>query len=92
MRRLQDQESLADYFFRGGQVGRPPAPAPTDPSEILEYLADCSFTVYPAPRGEGQPKYVYQGQVITIDRLVSIANEHRAIRGLEPFEFGHQLH
>ena len=91
MRRLQDQQSSADYFFRGGPIRRPPAPTQTEPSDILDYLADCNFTVYPAPRGEGQPKYVYQGQVITLEKLVSIANEHRAIRGLEPFEL-HQLH
>jgi len=89
MRRLQDQQSSADYFLRGGPLRRPPTPAATDPSDIVDYLTDCNFTVYAAPRGEGQPKYVYQGQVVTLDRLISIANEHRSIRGLEPFE---QLH
>ena len=50
------------------------------------------ISVYRAPRGEGAPKYVYQGQVATLEKLVSLANEHRALRQLPPFQLVPQLH
>jgi hypothetical protein len=63
-----------------------PTPEPTAITGILDYLRDCNFDVYPAPPGEGQPKYVFQGQVVTLENLVSIANDHRARLQLPPFE------
>jgi hypothetical protein len=92
MRREQHRELVKDYFARGGTIRRLPSPEPTSISEILDYLTDCNFTVHPAPLGEGSPKYVYQGQVVTLDNLISIANEHRALRALPPFQLVHQLH
>jgi hypothetical protein len=86
MRRVQYRELVADYFTRGGAIRRLPTPEPTSPSDVLDYLSECNFRVYPAPRGEGQQKYVYQGQVVTLDKLVSIANEHRALVALPPFQ------
>jgi len=72
-------------FALGGTIHYLPKPEPTEISDILEYLRDCNFVVYPAPRGDGEPKYVYQGAVVTLQKLVSIANEHRAVRQLPPF-------
>jgi hypothetical protein len=85
MRRAQHQQLVADFFTRGGTIRRLPTSQPTAPTEVLEYLAECAFTVYPAPRGEGQPKYVFQGRVVGIEKLMSIANEHRALMNLPPF-------
>jgi hypothetical protein len=89
MTREQQEDLVLDYFARGGTIHRLPTPEPTAIPDILEYLRDCTFVVYPAPRGDGQPKYVYQGTVVTLEKLVSIANEHRAIRHLPPFQLVH---
>lgn len=85
MRREPREGSFSDYFTLGGQARRVPPPEPTVAADVLAYLQACNFTVYPAPRGEGEPKYVCQGQVMTLDRLVAIANDHRALRQLPPF-------
>lgn len=92
MRRDQQQELLADYFARGGAVRRLPTPEPTEPSAVLQYLHDCDFEVYPAPRGEGEPKYVCRGAVVKLQELVAIANEHRDKRGLPPFQLTNKVH
>ena len=92
MRRAQQQELVADYFARGGTVRRLPTPEPIEASEVLQYLHDCSFDVYAAPRGQGEPKYVCQGAVVTQQELVSIANEHRNTRGLPPFQLTSKVH
>jgi hypothetical protein len=87
MRREPREGSFTDYFALGGPARRPPTPEPTIATDVLAYLQECNFTVYAAPLGEGEPKYVYQGQVLTLDRLLAIANEHRALRQLPPFPF-----
>jgi hypothetical protein len=86
------QENLIlDFFARGGTINRLPTPQPTTISNVLEYLRGCNFVVYPAPRGEGQPKFVYRGMVVTEEKLVGIANEHRATQHLPPFQVVPQL-
>ena len=88
----EQQELVADYIARGGTVRRLPTPEPTDVQEVIDYMQDCRFDVYPAPRGAGQRKYVLQGEVVTLARLVLIANEHRAKRRLPPFQLVQPLH
>ena len=75
-----------DYFARGGTIHHLPTPERTAISDILEYLQSCNLVVYAAPLGDGEPKYVYQGAVVTLQTLVIIANEHRALRRLPPFQ------
>ena len=99
MRREPREGSFSDYFTLGGHGGQPAAPDFAAPQlrqgrqaapvadDVLVYLRECNFTVYPAPLGEGTPKYVYQGQLVTLEKLISIANGHRALRQLPPFEF-----
>jgi hypothetical protein len=87
MRREPREGLFSDYFTLGGQVRRPPTPELPVDAVVLTYLLDCNFTVYPAPRGEGEPKYVYQGQVVTLQKLIAIANDHRVLRQLLPFQF-----
>jgi hypothetical protein len=87
MRREPREGSFSDYFTLGGHVRQPPTPEVTVAADVLAYLLDCNFTVYAAPVGEGEPKYVYQGQVVSLEKLVAIANDHRALRQLPPFQF-----
>ena len=91
---LRDQQDglVVDFFARGGTVHRLPTPEPTTIANVLGYLRDLKFVVYPAPRGEGQPKYVCQSMVVTEEKLVAIANEHRATRHLPPFQVVPNLH
>ena len=60
--------------------------------EPLEYLQDSNFVVYRAPAGEGEPKFVCQGSVVTVHNLILFANEHRATRHLPPFQLVPQIH
>jgi hypothetical protein len=85
MRREPREGFFSDYLALGGPARGLASSKTTDAGAVLAYLQECHFTVYPAPVGEGEPKYVYQGQVITLDRLVAIANTHRALRQLPPF-------
>ena len=82
----QQENLVLDFLARGGTIRRLPTPEPTTISSVLEYLRGCNFVVYRAPRGEGQPKYVYQSMVVTEERLVAIANELRATKYLPPFQ------
>ena len=86
MRREPREGSFSDYFAIGGRVRQPSIPEPTVADDVLAYLRECNFTVYPAPLGEGTPKYVYQGQLVTLEKLISIANGHRALRQIPPFQ------
>jgi len=90
MTKEQQKHLVLDYFARGGAIRRLPTPEPKAIFDILAYLESCNFFVYPAPRGAGEPKYVHQGAVVTLQNLVSIANEHRAKRHLPPFQVAHQ--
>ena len=87
MRREPREGSFSDYFTLGGHAGQPARQEAPVADDVLVYLRECNFTVYPAPLGEGTPKYVYQGQLVTLDRLIAIANGHRALRQLPPFQF-----
>ena len=87
------QENLVlDFFAGGGTIRHLPTPEPTTIDNVLEYLRGCNFVVYRAPRGEGQPKYVCQSMVVTEEKLVKIANDHRATQHLPPFQVVPQLH
>ena len=79
MLNAQQENLVLDFLARGGTIRCLPTPEPTAISNVLEYLRACNFVVYPAPRGEGQPKYVCQSMVITEEKLVAIANDHRAM-------------
>jgi hypothetical protein len=82
---LRDQKLVGDFSKRGPRFWSLCTPAPTAISDILEYLQDCNFVAYPAPLGEGRPKYVFQGALVTLETLLAIANEHRAKRSLPLF-------
>lgn len=92
MRREQQRGLVNEYLARGGTIRRLPTPEPTEAIDVLDYLEECGFSVYRAPRGEGEPKFVFQGQVVTLQNLISIANEHRATRDLPPFQLVPGLH
>jgi hypothetical protein len=92
MRREQQRGLVSAYLARGGTIHHLPTPEPTEASDVLDYLEECGFSVYRAPRGEGEPKYVFQGQVMTLQNLMSVANEHRAKRALPPFQLVPRLH
>jgi len=91
MRRAQQQESV-DVLPRDGNVCCRLPPEPVAATEVLDYLSECNFQVYAAPRGEGQPKYVFQGQVATLEKLVAIASGHRVLMDLQPFQLTHVRH
>jgi hypothetical protein len=86
MWRDQSYDFVKTYLGHNGAVGPLPTQESTDPHDVLDYLQDCNFSVYAAPRGEGVPKYVFQGQVVTLQKLISIANDHRENRHLPLFQ------
>jgi len=86
MRREQQGDLVADYFARGGTIHRLPTPEPAEVSEILEWLEGCGSIVYRAAAKGAVHKYVYQGALVTLQKLVSIANKQRALRDLPPFQ------
>jgi len=77
---------LQRWFSR---IAEPPLPIPPrEPvgiPDVLEYLKASNYVVYRAPRGEGEPKFVCQGSLVTFEHLLALANEHRAARQLPPF-------
>jgi hypothetical protein len=86
MRPQEQQELIKEYFNRGGAIHRLPTPEPISVEDVLDYLEESNLRAYPAPRGEGTRKFVFQGEVVTQDELVTIVNEHRALRHLPPFQ------
>ena len=78
---------IAQFLARGGTIRKIPTPQPTTASDVLEYLNDhnVDFRAVAEP-GEFVSKYMYKHRIITEKQLVSIANKHRARRGLPAFE------
>ena len=86
MLKNQQTNLVLDFIARGGTIRRLPTPEPTTISKVLEYLRGGNVVVYPAPRGAGERKYVCQTMVVTVEKLLEIANEQRAAAHLPPFQ------
>ena len=91
MRREEQAALVADYFARGGTVKRLPQPDPLGASKVVGYLQDCNFDVQVTTK-DGQTRYVYKNAVVSLKRLVAIANRSRARRRLLPFQIDDPLH
>ena len=87
----QQAALVADYFARGGTVKRLPQPDPFGASKVVEFLQDCNFDVQVTTK-DGQTQYVYKNAVVSLKRLVAIANRSRARRRLLPFQIDDPLH
>ena len=90
--RQQRAALVADFLAKGGAIHKLPPARPTDASDVLQYLQDHNVDVQLlTDEGRTEPKYVYKGEVITLKRLVAIANRHRTRRRLPPFQMANKL-
>jgi hypothetical protein len=85
MRREQHLDLLNNFIPRGVPVPRFPTPDPRAIGDVLGYLRDCELEVYPHPGTGSEAKFMFQGLVVTLRELASIADEHRTKRSLPPF-------
>ena len=78
---------VADFLARGGCVQKFPEATPTSVCDILLYLDSLGVKVESVPAANfGGIRYMYDGDVTSLESLLALANQHRKWTGLAPFE------
>lgn len=90
--RHQHAALVADFLAKGGAIHKLPPARSTVASDVLQYLQDHNVDVqHLTVQGSAESKYVYKGEIITLKRLLTIANRHRNRRRLAPFQMASTL-
>ena len=85
--RQNHTELVADFLAKGGTITKVPPARPALASDVLGYLQDQNVDVHAiTDETAAETKYVYKGEVITLRKLVLIANRHRNRRRLPSFQ------
>ena len=78
-----DERAIAEFLKAGGRISHVKGSVRVNERELLEYLASCGVrATYKA--GDSRA-YLCEGKRVSMNKLVSIANEHRQSRELPPF-------
>jgi len=79
----EPQDVIADFIQNGGRVVKVQQTIPVTAPEVLDYLVACGLCASYSPRNLGL--YIFEGKVLTLRKLIDVANEHRRIEELPPF-------
>jgi hypothetical protein len=80
---MQSSDAIAAFLENGGRVVRLQGTLPVTGPEVLEYLGGCGITATYSP---GHPRfYLYKGQLVSLSKLVAVANRRRQAEQLPPF-------
>jgi len=79
---------VAAYLARGRAIQKIPAAQPTTAVDILHYLKEQGLDVQSLPisKGYGDGKYVLDGEIVDLKKLLRLANGRRRRQRLPPFE------
>jgi len=83
---------VSAYLAGGGSIRKIPDAIPATPIEVLRYLKRRKVKVEPARAKNAavESKYLHDGEIITLQALVKLANGYRRKRRLPPFEVQQQ--
>ena len=79
---------VAAFLARGRAIQKIPAAQPTTAVDILHYLKEQGIEVQSAPvsQGFGEGKYLLDGEIVDLKKLLRLANSRRRRQRLPPFE------
>jgi hypothetical protein len=79
---------VSAYLAAGGRIRKMPEAVPATPIDVLRYLKRYKVKVEPtrAKNANVESKYLHEGETITLDALVQLANGYRREQDLPPFE------
>jgi len=76
-------DAIADFMKKGGKVVKVQETIPVTAAEVVDYLVGCGISVKYSP-GNSRA-YVYEGKLISLSKLVEVANGYRRCQDLPPF-------
>ena len=76
-------DAVADFLRKGGKVVKAPETIPVTRSEVMDYLLGRGFRVRYSPGYSSA--YVCEGKLISLNKLIELANDHRRSQKLPPF-------
>jgi len=79
---------VAEFLARGRRINKIPAAQPTTATDVLHYLKEQGVNVEAAPvkLGYGHAKYMLDGEIVDLKKLLRLANSRRRRARLPPFE------
>ena len=80
---MHSSDAIAAFIAKGGRVVRLQETIPVTAREVLEYLVRCGITAEYSPRHSR--RYIYQGQLVGLSKLVAVANNRRRAERLPLF-------
>ena len=83
MGHMYSTDAIAAFFRKGGRVVKLQEPIPVTPSEVLEYLLATGIKANFSRRHSRL--YLCKGKLVTLSKLVEVANGHRRAQQLPPF-------
>ena len=75
--------AIAEFLQKGGSVVRVQETIPVTGPEVLDYLLSCGVSAKFAP-GNSRA-YVCNGKLLSLSKLVEVANGYRRAQELPPF-------
>jgi hypothetical protein len=76
-------DAIADFLRKGGKVVKVQETIPVTAAEVVDYLVTCGFDVKNSPGNA--VSYKYEGKLVSVSKLVELANQHRRSHDLPPF-------
>ena len=79
----ESQQAVADFIQKGGSVVKVQQTIPVTAPEVLNYLTASGLCANYSPGKSGL--YMCNGKVLSLRKLILVANEHRRTEELPPF-------
>ncbi len=77
------EDAVADFFRKGGKIVKAPETIAVTQSEVLDYLVGRGFRVRHSSGYSSA--YAYEGKLVSLNKLIELANDHRRSQKLPPF-------
>jgi len=83
---------VSAYLAGGGRIRKIPDAIPAAPIDVLRYLKRRKVNIEPtrAKNANVESKYLHDGEIITLQALVKLANDYRRKQRLAPFDVQQQ--
>ncbi len=80
---MSSADPIAAFFEKGRQVVRLQETIPVTAPEVIEYLITHGIEAKYSPRHSS--RYLYKGKLVSLNKLVAVANRHRRAQQLPLF-------
>jgi hypothetical protein len=76
-------DPIADFIRKGGRIVKLQQTIPVTGPEVLDYLMNCGLSAAHSPGNSRL--YLCKGRVLSLRKLIKVANEYRSQQQLPPF-------